>query len=81
MSEDRPHSPSDEEWRNRFIIINFVRIGGTALVFLGLAIWQTDLIREGGWPVVGMVLAFLGLLVSFGGARVLVRRWRTPPDP
>ena len=33
-------TPSEDEalWRNRFITINLVRIGGTAVVLLGLVI-------------------------------------------
>jgi hypothetical protein len=73
--------PSEDEWRRRFIIINLVRIGGTAIVLLGLAIWQSNLVRPGGWPSVGLPMALLGLIISFPGAHALVRRWRTPPTP
>lgn len=66
-------------WRNRFIILNLTRIGGTAVVLVGLALWQTDLLVEGGRPLVGFALALIGLVVSFGGPQWLARRWRTPP--
>ena len=67
-------------WRNRFILINLVRIGGTVVVFFALALWQSDLIVEGG-TIVGFPLAILGLVVSFFAPRWLARRWRTPPQP
>ena len=73
--------PSEEEWRRRFILLNLVRIGGTAVCLIGLAIWQSDVVRPGGWPAVGVPAALLGLLISFPGAQLLVRRWRTPPAP
>lgn len=73
--------PTDDEWRRRFILLNLVRIGGTAVVMLGLAIWYTPLLRPGGWPGLGLPMALLGLLISFPGAQLLVRRWRTPPEP
>jgi hypothetical protein len=80
MSSEPPPSPvSAETWRNRFIAINLVRIGGTLVVLVGLLIWQTDLLREGGWMGVGFPMALLGLLVAFGGSAMLVSRWRTPP--
>lgn len=74
-------TPQDDEtlWRNRFIAINLVRIGGTAVVMLGLAIWYTDLLVEGGTIAVGLPLALAGLVASFLGPKWLVARWRSPP--
>lgn len=71
--------PSDITWRNRFIAINLVRIGGTLLVLIGLLAWQTDWLREEGWIGLGLPLALVGLLISFGGPRWLAAKWRTPP--
>ncbi len=67
--------PNDEAlWRNRFIIINLVRIAGTVLVFFALALWQSDLIVEGG-SIIGFPLALAGLVVSFFGPKWLAGRW------
>lgn len=77
MNEDK--QVSEAVWRNRFIMMNLARIGGTAVVLLGLAIWQTDWIREGGSGL-GFPIAIAGLIVSFGAPRFLARRWRTPPE-
>jgi len=71
--------PSETMWRNRFIAINLVRIGGTLLVLVGLLAWQTDWLREEGWIGLGLPLALVGLLISFGGPRWLAAKWRTPP--
>ena len=72
--------PVDEAtWRNRFITINLVRIGGTIVVLIGLLIWQSDWLRQGGWTELGFPLALIGLVVSFGGPIHLARKWRTPP--
>ena len=41
-------------WRNRFILLNLTRIGGTVVVLIGLVIWHGDWLREGGsiaWPL------------------------------
>ena len=67
-------------WRNRFILINLMRIGATIVVLLALALWQSDLFVEGG-SIIGFPLALAGLFVSFFGPRWLARRWRTPPQP
>ncbi|MGA9580559.1 MAG: hypothetical protein WBR13_01145 [Allosphingosinicella sp.] len=76
-------TPQDDEtlWRNRFIAINLVRIGGTAVVMFGLAVWYSDLLVEGGSIVIGLPLALAGLVVSFWGPKWLAARWRTPPGP
>ena len=69
----------DEElWRNRFILVNMVRIGGTALVLFALALWHSDVIVEGG-SALGLPLAILGLVISFGGPAYLARYWRERP--
>jgi uncharacterized membrane protein YhaH (DUF805 family) len=78
MSSD-PRRPVDEAtWRNRFILINLTRIGGTILVLIGLLVWQSDMVRPGG-SVSGLPLALVGLAISFAGPQVLVRRWRSRP--
>jgi hypothetical protein len=67
---------NDELWRNRFIAINMVRLGGTAIVFLGLAIWYTNVLVQGGTIVLGLPLALAGLVVSFLGPKWLARHWK-----
>lgn len=76
-------TPQDDEtlWRNRFIAINLVRIGGTIVVLVALAIWYGDLLVEGGTIAVGLPLALAGLVVSFWGPKWLAARWKTPPGP
>lgn len=66
---------SDATWRNRFIIVNLVQIGGTLVVLFGLLLWQSDLIVEGG-TIFGFVIALVGLFVSFFGRRLLARHWK-----
>ena len=68
---------SDDEtlWRNRFILVNLVRIGGTVIVRLALALWQSDVIVQGG-SILGCPLALLGLVISFWGPKWLATRWR-----
>jgi hypothetical protein len=76
-------TPQDDEtlWRNRFIAINLVRIGGTIVVLIGLAIWYSDLLVEGGSMAVGLPMALVGLVASFWGPKWLAARWKTPPGP
>ena len=75
-------TPQDDEsvWRNRFIMINLVRIGATIVVLFALALWQSDMIVEGG-SILGLPLALAALIVSFWGPKWLAARWKTPPAP
>jgi hypothetical protein len=78
MSPD-PRPADDATWRNRFIIINLVRIGGTMVVLFGLFVWHSDWMRSGGAMEIGLPLALIGLVASFWGPLALARKWRTPP--
>jgi len=76
-----PKNPMDEAtWRSRFIMINLTRIGGTAVALLGLYLWHSDHLREGGAMEVGLPIALLGIAISFLVPRLLARKWRTPPE-
>ena len=73
-------TPQDDEalWRNRFIMLNLVRIGATIVVLIGLAIWHSDLIVEGGSMAIGLPLTIAALIASFWGPKQLARHWRSP---
>lgn len=63
--------------RNRFLVIGLLRLGGVAMVLVGLLMIAE---RIGGGAVLGYVLLVLGLLDMFAVPQVLSRRWRTPPE-
>lgn len=69
------NDPDRNFWRNRFILMLLVQLGGTALVIVALVLWQSSLIIEGG-SVIGFPLALVGLVISFFGPRLLARHWR-----
>jgi hypothetical protein len=81
MTPDDPRPLDEATWRNRFILLNLTRIGGTIVVLIALLIWHTDLLREGGLMAVGLPLALIGLVISFWGPKQLARKWKTPPAP
>jgi hypothetical protein len=65
----------EQTWRRRFFIYSAVRIGGLAIFFLGLAIAYSNLVREGGWPQVGAVVAIMGVIDALFAPRLLKREW------
>ena len=67
---------ADEElWRGRLAIYSLLRLGGVVIFFLGLAIIYTGLVRPGGWPQLGAVVAILGALDALLAPHMLRRSW------
>jgi len=66
----------DEElWKKRFQIFAAIRLVGVATFLLGLAIAFSDLVRPGGWPLLGGVLAIIGVIDAVVAPRILKRGW------
>ena len=61
--------------RRRLLIYSLVRLGGLVIFFLGLAIMYTSLVRPGGWPQLGAIVAILGVVDSVLAPRLLKRAW------
>ncbi len=67
----------DTRARNRFIAIQLVRIGGVAMVLLGLLVMNGRI----DWPrEAGFVLAALGLFEALLAPLLLSRKWKTPAE-
>jgi membrane protein implicated in regulation of membrane protease activity len=67
--------PDDAVWRRRLLIYTLIRAGGLAIFFLGIAIFYTDLVRPGGWPQLGAIVAILGVIDALIAPRILKRAW------
>jgi membrane protein implicated in regulation of membrane protease activity len=65
----------EAKWRRRLLIYSLARLGGLAVFFLGVAIIYTGLVREGGWPQLGAVVAILGVIDAFFAPRLLKQTW------
>lgn len=61
--------------RNRLLAYTAARMAGLLVFGLGLAIFYTDLLREGGWPQVGAIVIVLGLIDALFAPRVLKKHW------
>ena len=62
-------------WKKRFLLFMAVRLAGLATFFLGIAIAYTDLVREGGLPALGGILAIVGVVDAVFAPRVLKKMW------
>jgi hypothetical protein len=65
----------DAKWRRRLLAYSAVRAGGLAIFFLGVAIAHFDLLREGGWPQVGAIIAIMGAIDALFAPRLLKKLW------
>ncbi len=65
----------DGLWRRRFQLFMLVRLAGLAVLVLGVVIALSDLVREGGWPLGGAVLAILGAIDAIFAPRILKKAW------
>lgn len=68
---------SDETARNRFMVINAVRVSGVIMVAVGMLINAGVVAAP---DIAAYVLIAVGVIDVFVVPQVLARRWRTPPD-
>ena len=67
---------ADEDlWRKRFQLFMLVRLFGLITFLAGIFIAFTDLVRPGGWPLVGGVLAIVGAVDAVFSPRLLKKLW------
>jgi len=65
----------ETEIKRRFLVFMLVRLGGLMFFFLGIVIAYTDLMGEGGWPRVGLIIAVLGAIDALVAPLILKRSW------
>jgi hypothetical protein len=71
----------DIKARNRLLAYTAVRFGGLLIFFLGIAIIYTDLVRPGGWPQVGSIVAIMGVIDALLAPRLLKKAWDEQDRP
>ena len=62
-------------WKKRFHVFALVRLAGVALFLFGVAVMFSDLLKPGGWPLLGGVLAVTGAIEAVIAPRILKRSW------
>jgi membrane protein implicated in regulation of membrane protease activity len=66
---------NDDIARQRLLLYTLVRFGGLLIFFLGVAIIYTNLVRPGGWPQLGAIIAILGVIDAMFLPRLFKRAW------
>ncbi len=62
-------------WRRRFLIFMLVRLLGLLTFLAGVAIAYSDLVREGGWPALGAIIAIMGAIDAVFAPQLLKKHW------
>jgi hypothetical protein len=67
----------DEQlWKGRLLMSTAVRLVGLGIFFTGIAIMYTGIVRPGGWPQVGAIVAILGAIDAVVAPQLLRRAWK-----
>ena len=66
----------EAEWKKRFLLFSVLRLAGLGLFLLGIGIAFTGLLKPGGWPLLGGILAIVGALEAVLIGRILKKVWR-----
>lgn len=65
----------EEVWKRRFLLYMGIRVIGVAVFLLGIAIAYSTLVRPGGLPQVGAVVAIVGVIDAVFAPRLLKKGW------
>ncbi|MEO7277831.1 MAG: hypothetical protein ABIW33_07405 [Sphingomicrobium sp.] len=65
----------EDKWRQRLLAYTAVRAAGVAVFLLGVAIAFSGLVRPGGWPQVGAIVAICGALEALLAPRLVKQSW------
>jgi hypothetical protein len=65
-------------WKRRFLALMAARLCGTLLALFGLVVAYGDVVRPGGFPMLGFTLTAVGVIELAVVPILLRRRWRQP---
>ena len=71
---------TDDEAKRQFIIFGILRLGGLLLFLLGIAIAFTDLLKPGGWRLLGGILVIVGAIEAVISPRLVKRSMNRTDD-
>lgn len=65
----------ESQWKRRFALYTAARLGGLGIFLIGVAIAYSSLLRPGGWPQVGAIVAIVGVADALLLPRIIKRAW------
>lgn len=75
-------TPEDREFlaRSRWQTMQLLRFTGIIVMIIGMWIWAGDILRIGGWPMLGVPIFALGIFEALVLPVLLAKRWKSPPQ-
>ena len=72
-------TPEDRERlaKSRFQMLQLLRFTGIIVMILGMWIWAGDILRLGGWPMLGVPLFALGIFEALFLPTIMAKRWKS----
>jgi len=64
---------TEEEAKRQFTVFAILRVGGLLLFLTGIAIAFTDLLKPGGWKLLGGILVIVGAIEAVISPRLVKR--------
>lgn len=61
----------DETGKQQFKVFMAIRLMGLALFLVGIAIAFSDVLKPGGWPLLGGILAMTGAIEAAFATRII----------
>ncbi len=65
----------NEVWKRRFHLFAVIRLVGVLTFLLGIAIAFSDLVRPGGWRLLGGIIAIIGAIDALIAPKILKKGW------
>lgn len=65
----------EAKWKRRFYLFMAARLFGLATFLAGVAVYFTDVLRDGGWPLLGVILIIVGLIDAVVAPKLLKQQW------
>lgn len=65
----------DETAKRRLLTYTAVRMSGVLLCLLGVAVIYSSVLRPGGWPQLGAIIAIVGALHALISPHLLKKKW------
>ncbi len=75
-------TPEDREFlaKSRWQTMQLLRFTGIIVMIIGMWIWAGDILRIGGWPMLGVPIFALGIFEALVLPVILAKRWKSQPD-
>jgi hypothetical protein len=66
--------------KSRWQTMQLLRFTGIIVMIIGMWFWAGDILRIGGWPMLGIPVFAIGIFETLVLPVILAKRWKSPPQ-